>query len=153
MLHIGHRATGQLLPPGGHVEAGDHTFMAAAVREVCEEAGLRPGDLCLTPQFLDEPIDVDVHDIDANPDTGEAAHQHFDIRFAFYLTAEQPPALALQDERSPRPSGSRTPTCAPPHCGPSSSVPSRTAWTAPGARQRHRPDPRRSWPLPPSPTR
>ncbi|MFF9458119.1 NUDIX domain-containing protein [Streptomyces flaveolus] len=98
VLHIGHRVTGLLLCPGGHVEAGDRTLLAAAVREVCEEAGLRPGDLCLTPQFLDEPIDVDVHDIDANPAKGEPAHQHFDVRFAFYLTAEQPPALALQDE-------------------------------------------------------
>ncbi|WP_079048090.1 NUDIX hydrolase, partial [Streptomyces hirsutus] len=98
VLHIGHRVTGLLLCPGGHVEAGDRTLLTAAVREVCEEAGLRPGDLCLTPQFLDEPIDVDVHDIDANAAKGEAAHQHFDVRFAFYLTAEQPPALALQDE-------------------------------------------------------
>ncbi|MFE5513876.1 NUDIX domain-containing protein [Streptomyces sp. NPDC056529] len=98
VLHIGHRLTGLLLCPGGHVEAGDRTLLAAAVREVCEEAGLRPGDLCLTPQFLDEPIDVGVHDIDVNPGRDEPAHQHFDVRFAFYLTAEQPPALALQDE-------------------------------------------------------
>ncbi|MCZ9340689.1 NUDIX hydrolase, partial [Streptomyces sp. TRM76130] len=72
--------------------------MAAAVREVCEEAGLRPGDLCLPPQFLDEPIDVDVHDIDANPAKDEPAHQHFDVPFAFHLTAEQPRALDMQDE-------------------------------------------------------
>ncbi|MFJ1974071.1 NUDIX domain-containing protein [Streptomyces sp. NPDC087903] len=98
VLHIGHRVTGLLLSPGGHVEAGDRTLLAAAVREVCEEAGIRPGALCLTPQFLGEPIDVDVHDIDANPAKGEPAHQHFDFRFAFYLPAEQPPALALQDE-------------------------------------------------------
>ncbi|MEU6353610.1 NUDIX domain-containing protein [Streptomyces sp. NPDC047072] len=98
VLHIAHRVTGLLLAPGGHVEAGDRTLLSAAVREVCEEAGLRPGDLCLTPQFLDEPIDVDVHDIDANLAKGEAAHQHCDFRFAFYLTAEQPPALALLDE-------------------------------------------------------
>jgi 8-oxo-dGTP pyrophosphatase MutT (NUDIX family) len=98
VLHISHRVTGLTLCPGGHIEAGDRTLLAAAVREACEETGLRPGDLSLTPQFLDEPIDVDVHDIDANPAKGEAAHQHFDIRFAFYLTAEQPPALALQDE-------------------------------------------------------
>lgn len=97
VLHIDHKVSGLLLTPG-HVEAGDRTLLAAAVREVCEEAGLRPGDLCLTPQFLDEPIDVDVHDIDANAGKGEAAHQHFDVRFAFYLTSEQPPALALQDE-------------------------------------------------------
>ncbi|MGC4979445.1 NUDIX domain-containing protein [Streptomyces sp. DT193] len=98
VLHIGHRLTGLLLAPGGHVEAGDRTLLAAAVREVCEEAGIRPGDLCLTPQFLDTPIDVDVHDIDANPVKSEPAHQHFDFRFAFYLTTGQPPPLALQDE-------------------------------------------------------
>ncbi|MEY2242407.1 NUDIX domain-containing protein [Streptomyces sp. BF23-18] len=98
VLHIRHRVTGLLLAPGGHVEAGDRTLLAAAVREVCEETGIRPGDLCPTPRFLDGPIDVDVHDIDAHPAKGEPAHQHFDFRFAFYLTAEQPPPLALQDE-------------------------------------------------------
>ncbi|MFC8536630.1 NUDIX domain-containing protein [Streptomyces sp. NPDC057249] len=97
VLHIGHRVSGMLLCPGGNIAAGDRTLLAAAVREVCEEAGLRPGDLCLTPQFLDEPIDVNVHDIDASPAKGEPAHQHFDVRFAFYLTAEQPPAPTLQD--------------------------------------------------------
>ncbi|MFB7852937.1 NUDIX domain-containing protein [Streptomyces sp. NPDC056053] len=97
VLHIVHKASQKLLTPGGHVE-DDRTLLAAAVREVCEEAGLHPGGLCLTPQFLDEPIDVDVHDIDANPAKDEPAHQHFDVRFAFYLTAEQPPALALQNE-------------------------------------------------------
>ncbi|AZS84142.1 NUDIX domain-containing protein [Streptomyces griseoviridis] len=54
VLHIGHRSTGLLLNPGGHME-GDRTLVAAALREVCEETGLRPGDLCLTPQFLGAP--------------------------------------------------------------------------------------------------
>ncbi|WP_405735067.1 NUDIX domain-containing protein [Streptomyces sp. NBC_01537] len=98
VLHIGHKATGLLLAPGGHVEADDRNLLAAALRGVCEEAGLRPGDLCLTPQFLGAPIDIDVHDIDANPAKGETSHRHFDFRFAFYLTAEQPPRLGLQDE-------------------------------------------------------
>ena len=61
-------------------------------------AGLRPGDLCLTKQFLDSPIDIDVHDIDTNTPKGEGAHQHFDFRFAFHLMADQTPPLALQDE-------------------------------------------------------
>ncbi|MDX3075791.1 NUDIX hydrolase [Streptomyces sp. MI02-7b] len=43
-------------------------------------------------------IDIDVHDIDANPAKGEGAHQHFDFRFVFYLVPEQHPRLALQDE-------------------------------------------------------
>ncbi|MGW2061104.1 NUDIX hydrolase [Streptomyces sp. NPDC001937] len=97
VLHIVHKASGKLLPPGGHVE-DDRTLVAAALREVCEEAGIRPRDLCLIPQFLGAPIDVDVHDIDANPAKGELAHRHFDFRFAFYTTAEQTPPLVLQDE-------------------------------------------------------
>jgi 8-oxo-dGTP pyrophosphatase MutT (NUDIX family) len=98
VLHIGHKASGLLLAPGGHAEAVDRTLLAAAVREVREGAGIRPGALCLTPQFLGAPIDVDVHGIDANPAKGEPAHQHFDFRFAFCPTADQPPLLALQDE-------------------------------------------------------
>ncbi|MFE7709235.1 NUDIX domain-containing protein [Streptomyces sp. NPDC057486] len=97
VLHIGHKVTGLLLAPGGHVE-DDRTLLAAALREVCEETGIRPGDLCLTPQFLGAPIDIDVHDIDANPAKGEVSHQHFDFRFVFCLVPEQHPQLRLQDD-------------------------------------------------------
>ncbi|GAX57850.1 NUDIX hydrolase [Streptomyces olivochromogenes] len=96
VLHIGHRATGLLLTPGGHIEADDHTLLAAALREVREETGIRSGDLCLTP-LLDAPIDVDVHDIDARHHRGEPEHRHFDLRFVFYL-AHKTPELVLQDE-------------------------------------------------------
>ncbi|OIJ90442.1 NUDIX domain-containing protein [Streptomyces colonosanans] len=98
VLHLGHKATGLLLAPGGHVEASDRTLLAAALRELHEEAGIQPVSLCPTPQFLSAPIDIDVHDIDANPAKGEPTHQHYDFRFAFYLAADQPPAIALQDE-------------------------------------------------------
>ncbi|GLX53950.1 hypothetical protein Shyhy01_68990 [Streptomyces hygroscopicus subsp. hygroscopicus] len=54
VLHVGHRASEKLLAPGGHVEE-DRTLLAAALREVCEETGLRPEDLCLTTQFLGMP--------------------------------------------------------------------------------------------------
>ncbi|MGW5126847.1 NUDIX domain-containing protein [Streptomyces sp. NPDC004069] len=97
VLHIGHKVTGLLLAPGGHVE-DDRTLLAAALREVCEETGIWPGDLCLTPQFLGAPIDIDVHGIDANPAKGEGSHQHFDFRFVFYLVPEQHPQLRLQDD-------------------------------------------------------
>ncbi|MFF8902869.1 NUDIX domain-containing protein [Streptomyces lydicus] len=97
VLHIGHKVTGLLLAPGGHVE-DDRTLLAAALREVCEETGIRPGDLCLTPQFLGAPIDIDVHDIDASPSKGEPPHRHYDFRYVFYLAGEEPPTIVLQDE-------------------------------------------------------
>ncbi|MEU5578861.1 NUDIX domain-containing protein [Streptomyces huasconensis] len=81
VLHIRHRATGGLmLVPGGHVEPGDRTLLAAALREVSEETGIAPGALCLTPQVLGAPLDIDVHDIDASPSKGEPAHHHYDFR-------------------------------------------------------------------------
>ncbi|WP_079135141.1 NUDIX domain-containing protein [Streptomyces qinglanensis] len=99
VLHVGHRTSGgKLLAPGGHTEAGDRTLLTVALRKVQEETGIRPEELCMTPQFLSAPIDIDVHDIDPNTAKGEPAHQHYDFRFAFYLAAEQPPPLALQDE-------------------------------------------------------
>ncbi|MPY47352.1 NUDIX domain-containing protein [Streptomyces acidicola] len=99
VLHIHHKAGGLVLTPGGHVETGDRTPLTAALRVVAEEAGIEPGDLCLTPQFLRSPIDIDVHDIDADHATGEPTHQHYDLRFVFYL-AHGHPELALQDQEA-----------------------------------------------------
>ncbi|MFE6456674.1 NUDIX domain-containing protein [Streptomyces cinereoruber] len=99
VLHIRHRATGGLLlTPGGHVEPEDRTLLAAALREVSEEAGIAPGALCLTRQMLGSPIDIDVHDIAAGPSGDEPAHRHYDFRYAFHLAGKEPPAITLQDE-------------------------------------------------------
>ncbi|MFG2386040.1 NUDIX hydrolase [Streptomyces avermitilis] len=99
VLHIRHRASGGLvLTPGGHIEPGHRTLLAAALREGSEEAGIAPGSLCLTRQLLGSPIGIDVHDIDANPSKGEPAHCHYDFRYVFYLAGEEPPATTLQDE-------------------------------------------------------
>ncbi|MFE2072979.1 NUDIX hydrolase [Streptomyces misionensis] len=103
-LHIRHRATGLLLTPGGHIEPEDRTLLAAALREVAEEAGIAPGNLCLTRQMLGSPVDIDVHAIDANPAKGEPAHRHYDLRYVFYLAGDEPPAITLQNEEV---SGSR----------------------------------------------
>ncbi|MEU2251374.1 NUDIX domain-containing protein [Streptomyces sp. NPDC019224] len=99
VLHIRHRTTdGLMLAPGGHVEPGDRTLLAAALREVMEEAGIAPGALCLTLQLLDAPIDIDVHDISPSAAKGEPAHQHYDFRYVFCLADEEAPAITLQDE-------------------------------------------------------
>ncbi|MFD7916776.1 NUDIX domain-containing protein [Streptomyces sp. NPDC059752] len=100
VLHIHHRASGLALPPGGHIDADDRTLLAAALREVHEEVGIAPGDLCLTHQLLDAPIDIDVHDIAARPAKGETEHRHYDVRFAFYLAHDAPPILLQDDEVS-----------------------------------------------------
>lgn len=98
VLHIRHRVTGLMLTPGGHIEPGDRTLLAGALREVSEEAGIAPDALCLTRQMLGSPIDIDVHDIDANPSKSEPAHQHVDFRYVFYLVGEESPTITLQDE-------------------------------------------------------
>ncbi|MFE0582854.1 NUDIX domain-containing protein [Streptomyces sp. NPDC058874] len=98
VLHTPLRATGGLISaPGGRIEPEDRTLLAAALREVSEQAGIAPGALCLTRQLLGSPIDIGVHDVDANPATGEPAHRHHDVRYVFYLAGEEPPAIALQD--------------------------------------------------------
>lgn len=80
ILLIHHSKLGLWLQPGGHVDPTDADVIAAARREVLEETALE--DLVLepgAPVFLD----VDVHEIPANPRKGEGAHQHHDIRVLF----------------------------------------------------------------------
>ncbi|MEV0536331.1 NUDIX domain-containing protein [Kitasatospora sp. NPDC050463] len=77
VLHIHNKVTGLVTCPGGHVEDGDETLLATALREVHEKVGIPPGALCLTPQALTTPVDID-----PKPAKG-GARQHFDFRFAF----------------------------------------------------------------------
>jgi 8-oxo-dGTP pyrophosphatase MutT (NUDIX family) len=82
VLLIRHPKLGRWLQPGGHVEpADDGDLAAAARREVSEETGV----------IVEEPsggiFDVDIHDIPAN--AKEAAHQHFDVRYAFIARSER----------------------------------------------------------------
>jgi 8-oxo-dGTP pyrophosphatase MutT (NUDIX family) len=81
VLLIRHPKLGRWLQPGGHIEPEDDDLAAAAWREVSEETGVAvegpPGGI----------FDVDIHDIPAN--AKDAAHQHFDVRYAFFARSDR----------------------------------------------------------------
>jgi len=93
LLLVHHAKLERWLQPGGHVEAGDSSLLEAARREVLEETGVGG----LVP-LGDRVFDVDVHDIPSRPK--EAAHRHFDVRFAFVAESEK--LVASEEVRAAR---------------------------------------------------
>jgi len=75
LLLIHHRRLDRWLQPGGHIDPGDVSPIAAAAREVLEETGIA------TEPILEDLVDLDIHLIP--PRAPEPAHEHFDLRFAF----------------------------------------------------------------------
>ncbi|SNQ49458.1 conserved hypothetical protein [Frankia canadensis] len=88
VLQVRHRVLDRWLFPGGHVEGGDATLVAAALRELAEETGVRPS--AVRP-LRDLPMDIDVHVIPENPANAEPEHTHYDFRFAFQIARSSGP--------------------------------------------------------------
>ena len=99
VLLIEHRTLGKRLQPGGHVEAGDESPLAAAYREIEEETGLRAAELNLLaqPRSALMPVDINSHVIPASIAKGEAEHIQHDLRYLFLLQGE-PAALHRSPE-------------------------------------------------------
>jgi 8-oxo-dGTP pyrophosphatase MutT (NUDIX family) len=88
VLQVRHRTLDRWLFPGGHVDGGDATLAAAALRELAEETGVRPS--AVRP-LRDLPMDIDVHVIPGNPDRAEPEHTHYDFRFVFQIQRSNGP--------------------------------------------------------------
>lgn len=88
ILLILHSKFGIWLQPGGHVDPEDVDIAAAARREVAEETGLA-GPAIERSELFAGLLDVDIHDIPANPRKGEPSHQHLDVRFCFQATTSE----------------------------------------------------------------
>ena len=77
-----HRKLRRWIQLGGHVD-GDVDVRRAALREACEESGLR------SLRFASDAIyDVDIHPIPARG--AEPAHDHYDVRFALQADPAEP---------------------------------------------------------------
>ncbi|MGW5334424.1 NUDIX hydrolase [Streptomyces bauhiniae] len=72
--------------PGARAEAGDRTLLEAALRAVTERTGLARGDLCLTPELLTTPVQVEA-----------VGPGHYEFTFALYLARELPEPLTDAD--------------------------------------------------------
>jgi 8-oxo-dGTP pyrophosphatase MutT (NUDIX family) len=80
IIHIHHRSFDRWLNPGGHLEPGDATLRAAALRELVEETGIPAEEIVPVGE---RPVHVDVHAIPASEAKAEPAHWHFDFRYVF----------------------------------------------------------------------
>jgi 8-oxo-dGTP pyrophosphatase MutT (NUDIX family) len=80
VLLIKHAKLNKWLQPGGHAD-GETDLLMVALKEAREETGL--DELALMSNGI---FDIDIHSIPKGS-SGEAAHEHYDVRYAFIFTA------------------------------------------------------------------
>jgi 8-oxo-dGTP pyrophosphatase MutT (NUDIX family) len=83
-LLIFHPYIKQWFQPGGHIDDREEPI-EAAIREVFEETGV----VCESLNGFLHPIDIDLHEIPANPKKGEGAHLHIDLLFVLQAIEER----------------------------------------------------------------
>jgi 8-oxo-dGTP pyrophosphatase MutT (NUDIX family) len=79
VLLIKHAKLNKWLQPGGHAD-GETDLLMVAQKEVREETGL--DNITLANKNI---FDIDIHSIPKSS-AGEAAHEHYDVRYAFICT-------------------------------------------------------------------
>ena len=70
--------------PGGHIDEGESPI-EAAIREVYEETGY----VCEIDPDNQELLDIDIHEIPANPKKGEPAHLHIDLLYGLKVLRQE----------------------------------------------------------------
>jgi ADP-ribose pyrophosphatase len=84
VLLILHPFIKQWFQPGGHIDDGESPINAA-IREVYEETGI----LCESIEGQSNPIDIDLHEIPANPKKAEGVHLHIDLLFILRVLKQE----------------------------------------------------------------
>jgi 8-oxo-dGTP pyrophosphatase MutT (NUDIX family) len=87
VLLIFHPYIQQWFQPGGHIDEGESP-VDAAIREVYEETGY----VCELDPNNQDPIDIDIHGIPANPKKGEGTHIHIDLLYCLRVLHQEMPA-------------------------------------------------------------
>ena len=84
VLLIFHPFIKRWFQPGGHIDDGELPI-DAAIREVYEETGF----VCVPDSKDLEPIDIDIHEIPANPRKGEDTHLHIDLLYCLRVSSQE----------------------------------------------------------------
>ena len=84
VLLIFHPFIKRWFQPGGHIDDGEMPI-EAAIREVYEETGF----VCVPDSKDLEPIDIDIHEIPANPKKGEDTHLHIDLLYCLRVSSQE----------------------------------------------------------------